>query len=59
MSIRSRISCKKLESSSNGCLQHFLHGNLHEEVYMKLPPRFQVLAANKVCMLKKSQYGLK
>ena len=37
----------------------FLHGDLQEEVYMKLPARFQVLTSNTVCKLKKSSYELK
>ena len=41
----------------------FLNGDLHEEIYMILPPRLEIQRENKneklVCKLNKSLYGLK
>ncbi|GKA44372.1 retrotransposon protein, putative, ty1-copia subclass [Tanacetum coccineum] len=37
----------------------FLHGNLEKTIYMRQPPGFEEGTGNKVCLLKKSLYGLK
>eukprot|EP00253_Pinus_taeda_P023031 PITA_23031 len=37
----------------------FLHGDLHEEIYMEQPTGFIQTNSNLVCQLKKSLYGLK
>ena len=36
----------------------FLHGDLHEEIYMEQPPRYVHSKYSLVCLLKKSLYGL-
>ena len=37
----------------------FLHGELEETIFMKQLEGFEVDNSNKVCLLKKSLYGLK
>jgi len=37
----------------------FLHGDLYEEIYMKLPLEVTSSVLNAVCRLRKSLYGLK
>eukprot|EP00253_Pinus_taeda_P022739 PITA_22739 len=37
----------------------FLHGDLHEEIYMEQPPGFIKTESSLVCRFKKSLYGLK
>ena len=37
----------------------FLHGDLHEEIYMEQPPGYVQHNSSLVCLLKKSLYGLK
>jgi len=37
----------------------FLHGDLDDEVYMKLPSNFKVSQPGAVCKLQKSLYGLR
>ncbi|GJV77739.1 ribonuclease H-like domain-containing protein [Tanacetum coccineum] len=51
------IDYNKLEQL--GVKTAFLHGNLEETIYMRQPPGFKEGTDNKVCLSKKSLYGLK
>nr|GEX13340.1 retrovirus-related Pol polyprotein from transposon TNT 1-94 [Tanacetum cinerariifolium] len=50
-------ACKEYELEQLDVKTAFLHGNLEEVIYMRQPSRYE--QGNKVCLLKKSLYGLK
>ncbi|KAA3452458.1 Retrovirus-related Pol polyprotein from transposon TNT 1-94 [Gossypium australe] len=50
-------TAKKLELHPMDVHNAFLHRDLEEEVYMKMPPGFVTQQAGKVCRLRKSLYG--
>nr|GEU55784.1 retrovirus-related Pol polyprotein from transposon TNT 1-94 [Tanacetum cinerariifolium] len=50
-------ACKDYELDQLNVKTTFLHGNLKKVIYMKQPPGYE--QGNKVCLLKKSLYGLK
>lgn len=53
------VSARNWEVHQMDVHNAFLHGDLEEEVYMKLPPGFAKQNDGKVCRLRKSLYGLK
>ncbi|GJX33968.1 retrotransposon protein, putative, ty1-copia subclass [Tanacetum coccineum] len=59
MVILSLTTCEDYELEQLDVKTAFLHGNLEETIYMRQPPGFEEGTGNKVCLLKKSLYGLK
>ncbi|GJV68730.1 retrovirus-related pol polyprotein from transposon TNT 1-94 [Tanacetum coccineum] len=57
--ILSLTACKDYKLEQLDVKMAFLHGNLEETIYMRQPPGFEEGTGNKVCLLKKSLYGLK
>ncbi|GJY19058.1 retrotransposon protein, putative, ty1-copia subclass [Tanacetum coccineum] len=57
--ILSLTACEDYELEQLDVKMAFLHGILEETIYMRQPPGFEEGTGNKVCLLKKSLYGLK
>ncbi|GJT74021.1 retrovirus-related pol polyprotein from transposon TNT 1-94 [Tanacetum coccineum] len=57
--ILSLTACEDYDLEQLDVKTAFLHGNLEETIYMRQPPSFEEGTGNKVCLLKKSLYGLK
>eukprot|EP00253_Pinus_taeda_P028330 PITA_28330 len=57
--VLSLVASCKWEFHQMGVKFAFLHGDLHEEIYMEQPPGFIQTDSSLVCQLKKSLYGLK
>eukprot|EP00253_Pinus_taeda_P031691 PITA_31691 len=57
--VLSLVSSFKWEVHQMDVKFSFLHGDLHEEIYMEQPPGFMQTDSSIVCQLNKSLYGLK
>ena len=57
--VLSLVASYKWEVHQMDVKSAFLHGDLHEEIYMEQPPGFIHNDSSLVCCLKKSLYGLK
>eukprot|EP00253_Pinus_taeda_P004234 PITA_04234 len=57
--VLSLVASFKWEVHQMGVKSTFLHGDLHEEIYMEQPTGFIQTDSNLVCRLKKSLYGFK
>ncbi|GJZ97506.1 retrotransposon protein, putative, ty1-copia subclass [Tanacetum coccineum] len=57
--ILSLTACEDYELEQLDVKMAFLHGNLEETIYIRQSPGFEEGMGNKVCLLKKSLYGLK
>ncbi|GKC27335.1 retrovirus-related pol polyprotein from transposon TNT 1-94 [Tanacetum coccineum] len=57
--ILSLTACEDYELEQLDVKTTFLHGNLEETICMRQPLGFEEGTGNKVCLLKKSLYGLK
>ncbi|KAA3485390.1 Retrovirus-related Pol polyprotein from transposon TNT 1-94 [Gossypium australe] len=53
------VALKNCELHQMDVHNAFLHGDLDDEVYTKLPPGFDTLDPGTACKLRKSLYGLK
>ncbi|KAL3634979.1 hypothetical protein CASFOL_022033 [Castilleja foliolosa] len=59
MLVLSMVAEMDLELDQMDVTTAFLHGELEETIYMKQPPGFEKGAEDKVCLLRKSLYGLR
>eukprot|EP00253_Pinus_taeda_P016304 PITA_16304 len=57
--VLSLVASLKWEVHQMDVKSSFLHGDLHDEIYMEQPTGFIQIDSNFICRLKKSLYGLK